>query len=249
MMNRTIEAVVFDLGGTLIEYAGAYNSWPELETPGFSAVFTYLQSQNGTGLEFARFRDTGFAILPGRWRAATAGQQNLRLAEFLGEVLLACGVVPPSAEWLQTAGERYQQAVQTHAALIPHAQEVLAQVKTRGYKVGLISNTMFTGAAHQWDLSRFGLASYFDAMLFSADENRWKPNPDTFWHLLEQLGVGAESAVFVGDDPANDVVGGQRAGMKTIHFESSQRFSTPPGVIPHAKIHRLTQLIPLLSTW
>jgi FMN phosphatase YigB (HAD superfamily) len=63
-----------------------------------------------------------------------------------------------------------------------------------------------------------------------------------FLHVAEELGIEPETAVYIGDDPASDVVGAQRAGMKTIHFRSSDRFPNPNGITPHARIERLTQL-------
>ena len=45
VQGRDIRAVIFDLGGTLIEYAGSYLHWPELETPGFMAAYEHLNGQ------------------------------------------------------------------------------------------------------------------------------------------------------------------------------------------------------------
>lgn len=240
-----IRAVVFDLGGTLIEYAGPYDRWPELETPGFLSAYVCLQQQGVKLPAFEVFRDTGFAMLPGRWRGATTAVSNLRLVDLLVEVLAAHHI---SEADCQEAAQQYQAAIQAQATLLPFAQETLAALKTQGYKLGLISNTMFTGQAHLEDLQRFGLFGYFDAMLFSADVNKWKPNLEPFEQVLGELGVGAETAVFVGDDPANDVVGGQRAGMKTIHLRSS-RFTKPNGVQAHAEINTLSELHNILVKW
>lgn len=244
-----VKAVVFDLGGTLIEYSGTYGRWPDLETPGFTAAYDYLRSQGVDLPDFARFRDFGFATLPGRWQDATAGAQNLRLIDFLAEVSQLCGVEVVEPAWLVEAAERYQAAVQAQATLMPGAPETVTQLKAEGYKLGLISNTMFAGKAHEADLERFGLIDYFDTMLFSADVNKWKPNPEPFIHVLEDLGVAPGAAVFVGDDPANDVIGGQRAGMRTVYYASSDRFPQPPEAQPDARIESLAELLPILARW
>lgn len=244
-----IQAVVFDLGGTLVEYAGQYVRWPDLETPGFTAAYEYLTGQGIVLPEFARFQAAGFQLLPGRWRLATAGEKNLRLVDLLQEVIKACDSACPEAEWLQEAAERYQTAVRAQAEPIAGAQAVVAQLKEQGYKLGLLSNTMFTGIAHREDLTRFGLVEYFDAMVFSADVGKWKPNAEPFLHVLEDLRVNPGAAVYVGDDPASDVVGGRRAGMRTIHFKSSDRFASPDGVKPHAEIDSLAELPLLLAQW
>lgn len=244
-----IEAVVFDLGGTLIEYAGDYTSWPELETPGFTAVYDTLSDQGIALPAFNRLRDTGFALLPQRWQQAVNNERNLRLVDFLADVLHALDVQGVSPQMLTAAATAYETAVCAQAWLLPDAPKAVAAVKAAGYRVGLLSNTMFTGAAHVADLERFGLAVHFDAMLFSADAGQWKPNAAPFLSLLAQMDVAPETAVYVGDDPASDVVGGRRAGMRTVYVKSTTRFSTPNGVVPDAEINHLRELMEILRNW
>lgn len=244
-----IEAVVFDLGGTLIEYAGDYTSWPELETPGFTAVYDTLSEQGVALPAFNRLRDAGFALLPQRWQQAVNDERNLRLVDFLADVLHALDVQGVSPQMLNAAATAYETAVCGQAWLLPDAPKAVAAVKAAGYRVGLLSNTMFTGAAHVADLERFGLADHFDAMLFSADAGQWKPNAAPFLSLLAQMDVAPETAVYVGDDPASDVVGGQRAGMRTVYVKSTTRFSTPNGVVPDVEINHLRELMEILRNW
>ena len=133
------------------------------------------------------------------------------------------------------------------ATVMPHVPEIVAQLKDDGYKLGLISNTMFSGRIHMSDLQRFGLLDYFESLLFSADANKWKPSAAPFEHVLEELGVAAEESAFVGDDPAADVIGGLTAGMYTVHYRSSQRFLSPDGVEPDAAIETMLELPEILA--
>ncbi|WP_420629635.1 HAD family hydrolase [Candidatus Leptofilum sp.] len=244
-----VETVIFDLGGTLIEYAGKYEHWPELETPGFAAAYEILV-ENGRALPpFAQFRDAGFANLPRMWQAATRTTANLQVHALIGESLAALGVNSFSNDDLLAAADAYGGAIQQQAFVIEGAVKAVTAVKSAGYKVGLVSNTMFPGEMHKEDMARFGLLAHFDATVFSADVNKWKPNADPFLHVLDALGMGAETAVYVGDDPASDIVGGHAAGMRTIHFPSSQRFHKPDGVEPDAEIQNLAELLPLLDSW
>ncbi len=246
----TIEAVIFDLGGTLIEYTGPYDAWPALETPGLQAAYDYLEQQGGQLPEFAVFRDTGFAILPGKWETAVSGGQNLRLVDFLSDIVHTCcaanGIQPP---WLVTAADLYQTALCSQAHPLAGAQETLAALKDAGYKLGLLSNTMFTGAAHINDLRRFGLDSYFDVMLFSADAAKWKPQPTPYWHVLGELGVDPANAVFIGDAPEHDIVGAHAAGMRAVLIRASQRFHLPDWLTPDATIENLLELTAVLADW
>lgn len=237
-----IEAVVFDLGGTLIEYAGPYAVWPDLETPGLATAYDYFQGKGMALPPFEQFRDTGFAILPGRWQGAVAGQRNLRLADFIGEILHSClganGVQPT---WLVEAAAVYQNAICSQAHLLPGTVEGLEAINGR-YKLGLLSNTMFTGGAHLNDLQRFGIDSYFEATLFSADTNKWKPQPDPYLQVLSELQVDPANAVFVGDSPGHDILGAHAAGMKAILIRNSDRFPMVDGVVPDGVIERLDEL-------
>ena len=245
----TLDTVVFDLGGTLIEYAGPYAVWPELETPGFTAAYQHL-NQNGWHLpEFETFKQAGFDLLPVRWQRAAAGKQNLRLVDLIAESLAATGVQGVPAGFLQKAAELYESAICAQAIPMPDAREVVAQVKAAGFKIGLDSNTMFRGTAHMADMERFGLLDYFDAMVFSADVNKWKPMAAPFLQVMAELEVVGETAVYIGDDPGSDMVGGQRAGMRTIHYRSSDRFAESLDIQPHARIEKLNDLLPILSKW
>lgn len=244
-----IETVVFDLGGTLIEYAGQYEHWPELETPGFAAAYEVLANSGQALPPFDAFRQAGFAHLPRMWQAATRKVANLQVHALLGEALAEIGVNSFANGDLLAAAEAYGAAIQQQAFVMEGAVAAVTAVKAAGYKVGLVSNTMFPGAMHQADMARFGLLDHFDATVFSADVNKWKPNADPFWHLLAELGVGAETAVYVGDDPASDMVGGRAAGMRTIYFPSSQRFAKPDGIQPDGEIQNLAELLPLLASW
>ncbi|MBK8987595.1 MAG: HAD family hydrolase [Chloroflexi bacterium] len=246
----TIKAVIFDLGGTLIEYTGPYDAWPMLETPGLQAAYDHLRQQGDQLPEFAAFRDTGFAILPGKWETAVSGGQNLRLVDFLADILhTCCGANGIQPAWLAEAAELYQTALCSQAHALPGAQDILAHLKAAGYKVGLLSNTMFSGAAHIQDLRRFGLDGYFDAMLFSADAGKWKPQPTPYWHVLGELGVDPANAVFIGDAPEHDIVGAHAAGMRAVLIRASQRFHLPAGLTPDATIQNLMELTAVLANW
>lgn len=248
-MERQIEAVIFDLGGTLIEYAGPYHYWPELETPGLEAAYNYLHSKEVALPPFSEFRDSAFASLPDRWQEATDGERNLRLVDFLGELLEANHVPDVPSNWIDEAAQVYQLTICGRADMIAGARATLAALKGQGYKLGLLSNTMFEGSVHVADLQRFDLDPYFDAMLFSADMNMWKPNAAPYLYLLNKLQAAPANAVFIGDSPHHDIAGGQEAGMHTIYFRSSDRFGEPDGLQPDATIQQLNDLPQLLSAW
>lgn len=244
-----VETVVFDLGGTLIEYAGTYATWPELETPGFLAAYGALGTNGRSLPPFEQFCQAGFNHLPRMWRAATRREANLQVHGLLAAAWAELGINHFSDDDLLAAALAYGEAIQQQAFVIEGAVAAVTAVKAAGYKVGLVSNTMFPGTMHQADMARFGLLDHFDATVFSADVNKWKPNAEPFLHVLDELGVRAATAVYVGDDPASDMVGGRAAGMRTIYFPSSPRFHLPDGLKPDGQISSLAELLPLLASW
>jgi putative hydrolase of the HAD superfamily len=244
-----IQAVIFDLGGTLIEYAGEYATWPDLEIPGMTAAHTTLQQHEVEVPELDYFMTIGFELLPKRWRLATLGERNLTLDSLIGEILETADLPLPNSDLLHTAARQYEAALCKGAVPLPDGRQVLAQLQSQGYRLGLISNTMFTGASHIKDLERFELAHYFETMLFSADANKWKPTTAPFLHVLESLSIEPAHAVYIGDDPTADIVGGQATGMKTIYFPSTQRFPSLNGLQPNATITHLNQLPGILASF
>ena len=246
-MKTQINAVIFDLGGTLIEYAGSYDSWPALETPGFRGAYDSLRG-NGVSLpDFETFKIAGFGLLPDWWDEATAGIRNLRVVDLLRETVTAVSTTTPSPAQLEEAGTAYEDGIHQQATMVAGAPMALQAVKAAGYKMGLLSNTMFSARMHERGLEEFGLNG-FDAKLFSAAVNKWKPTAAPFLHLAEALGVDPETAVYVGDDPRSDVIGGRAAGMKTVHIASSQRFEKT-AVAPDATLNSLAELDELLREW
>lgn len=94
---------------------------------------------------------------------------------------------------------------------------LLAALRGRGLRIGLISNTGRTpGAGLRVVLDRAGALPYFDQLTFSDEVALAKPNPAIFWRTLEALGAEPSAAVHVGDDQAADVVGAHRAGMRVV---------------------------------
>lgn len=143
-----------------------------------------------------------------------------------------------------------------HAALeilprsVDGAADVLRELKTRGYGVGMISNTGRTpGYVLRRILEALELAPSIDVMVFSNEHGECKPQPSIFEELRRGLGVGYGEMVFIGDNVYVDVHGAQRAGMRGVHFDPPVRGTAiaPPvehglEIVPDARITTLAEL-------
>lgn len=87
-------------------------------------------------------------------------------------------------------------------SLYPGVLSLLHFWKRRGLKLGLVSNLT---SPHKEPVTTLGLAPLFDATAFSCDEGMVKPAPEIYRLICARLGVSPERTLFVGDSRANDV--------------------------------------------
>ena len=141
-------------------------------------------------------------------------------------------------------------ALEVLPALVDGADTLLAQLKARGYRLGLISNTGRTpGSVLRDILHALGLASSLDVMVFSNEHGECKPQPSIFEELRRGLGVAYPEMAFIGDNLYVDVHGAQRCGMRAIHFDPPVRGTAvaPPfehglEITPDARVTSLREL-------
>ncbi len=134
------------------------------------------------------------------------------------------------------------------------AKEALEEVASRGYRVGLISNTGRTpGYALCEILSQLELAPHINAMVFSNEHGSCKPQPSIFEELRASLGVEYREMLFVGDNLYVDVMGAKRCGMRAIHFDPPVRGTAVApavehvGIAPDARITDLRELVNVIE--
>jgi putative hydrolase of the HAD superfamily len=240
---RALEAVVFDLGGTLVDYLGGAPSWPEMEFPGVHALHTHLCD---AGLELAveTFRETFIHAMDHQWRGATESTHAPPTLEGLIEEVCRDVGLCLEPDVLEAAIVCYCKPIAEGARMRVGAPELLDWLARHGVRIGLISNSLWPGDAHRQDLERFGLLQYFGAMSFSAECGMWKPDPRIFELTLDQLGARAEQSVFIGDRLREDVRGAQRAGLKSVFLEGTIDYEDidPSAFSPDATIARLDEL-------
>jgi len=94
----------------------------------------------------------------------------------------------------------------------PDARMVVAELARRGYRLGVISNTISAHAVPQ-GLEEYGLADYFETVVLSSTFGWRKPDPAIFWEAARRLGVSPARSAYVGDQISRDVVGPRRAGF------------------------------------
>jgi HAD superfamily hydrolase (TIGR01509 family) len=95
--------------------------------------------------------------------------------------------------------------------LLPHAMEVLAELKQRGLRLGLA--TQKSRPALEAILAHLQLTEYFDAMVSGDCIANRKPAPDSLLECARRLQAAPAEAIYVGDHPY-DILASRAAGMR-----------------------------------
>lgn len=204
-----IEAVLFDWNNTLVQF-----TWDDdLLEEGHRAGLAAARSDQDAAMFTARYREL---VLNG----ATPNDDY-------GDLLRELGVEDADS-FIDAEHEVWRPAHE----VLGSAQALLASLRGRGIKTGLVANSWPDPARLlRGDVERFGLSELFDAIVFSEEVGYRKPQPEIFLHALDQLGVEPEDAMFVGDRLGADVQGAARVGMTTVQALWFRADDTP-GIEP-----------------
>ena len=215
-----IEAVLFDWGDTLMEWRGD----DELLAAGHRA-----------GLEAIGRGDVALTehfvehYLPLFWVPGTIEE-----IEYPGLVrrLLAEFGVQPSDDELDAFLEAEHAAWAPARRLGATTHALLESLRNHGLKLGLVSNAFDPPRLLHRDLAEAGVAERLDAAVFSSEVGTRKPHAAIFERALEELGVKADKALFVGDRLYEDVLGASRLGMRTVQAVWFRADDNPDGGEP-----------------
>ena len=193
-----IQAVTFDVGGTLIEVS-----------PSVGHIYAEVAGRHGvTGLS-ASLLNRRFAAA---WRAAGAFDHSRRgWARLVNATFRGLTARPPSQTFF---AELYARFASPDAwRIFPDVLPTLHALAARGLKLGVISN---------WDerlrplLKRLKLADYFEVVVVSREVRASKPVRAIFQHAVRRLGLPPGAVLHVGDDLSMDVRGARAAGLSAL---------------------------------
>jgi putative hydrolase of the HAD superfamily len=251
----TIRAIAFDLWETLItDRPHLSRAQERLRLTRMEAILT----ARGHGALAGRIEHAYRALWHRCQELYWSGDRDIpcrrQIEHFLDE--LGLDVQSLSEEALEELESAYANAaLEVLPETVAGARETLAALKTRGLRVGMISNTGRTpGSVLRRILSALDLAPSIDVMVFSNEHGECKPRPSIFEELRRGLGVTYPEMMFVGDNLYADVHGAQSCGMRGVHFVPAERgTAVAPHVdhgleiVPDATIYRLEEVVTLVD--
>lgn len=207
MSEGVLEAVLFDWGDTL-----AAAEWNEdIASEGTAAGLAALGEREdlpdvaAIGAYFSERSDELFR---------NDAEDEADLAAITRTVFTDLGAAVDDADV-----ERYIDA--THEVwhryfTVPdQSHELLDELRRRGLRLAIVSNTATPGRLLRPLLEQQGLAGRVDTIVLSSEVGKRKPHAAIFEAALGELSVPPERALFVGDRRYQDVLGAKRLGMRT----------------------------------
>jgi len=188
--------VLFDLGGTLVQYYGR-GEIPEVLERAITEVQDYLRHRGLFQVSaqeiWERVTEENHEASDHRVRPL---EQRLVRAFRLDEN--AC-----SDALLEAMCRCFLRPIFNRLRRYGDALPVLQRLRSEGYKGAIVSNTAWGSPAHLWreELTRHGLDRLVDTAVFCTDVGWRKPARQIFTYTLEKLEVGPEGCIFIGDDP------------------------------------------------
>ena len=195
-MRATIQAVAFDVGGTLIE-----------PCPSVGHVYAGVATHFGlAGIDPAAL-SRGFAAA---WkRRVVHDYSRAAWRSLVNETFAGAGAARPSEDCFDALYRRFEQAEVWR--IFDDVRPVLGELQSLGLKLCVISN---------WDerlrplLGELELTRWFDAVVISHEAGHTKPAPEIFLRAAKQLNLEPEYILHVGDSAREDEEGARRAGMQ-----------------------------------
>lgn len=190
-LQRDIQAVLFDIDGTLVDTFSAYHT-----------VFS-------KGV-------VGYAVDP-----IPRADLRRYLAEGLSLRAILEKIFPPSTDEATFEACREEilrlfKELEVHEVkAFPGARELLDALRDKGMKIGIATGRM-SSVEDEWiRFKRLGFDGFIGAIVTSREVARRKPAPDVIVECARRLDVPAEQCIVIGDT-INDIVAAKDAGAVAV---------------------------------
>jgi putative hydrolase of the HAD superfamily len=229
----TLEAVIFDWGGTL-------TPWHDIDFEAEALALARAVAGELADDHAVRLREANQSV----WGRSRDHQQSATVADLFAEAGL------DHDPDLLTA---YREFWEPHTATDPEVGPLWERLRADGIKVGVLSNTLWPRAWHEEFFRRDGVHHLLDGDVYTSEIPWTKPSPHAFRAAMDAVGaVDPARCVYVGDRLFDDVWGAANAGMRTIHIPLSAIPSNQVGHsvgTPDAVVRRLAEIPAVLDAW
>lgn len=245
--TKPIQAVIFDLDDTLLDWSARQNPLSDVYRPHADKVYDYLRTAGHPLPDRETFFQSHLAVVTAAWAEAKKDWTAVNIAHTLQTCFRNLKLDVAQID-MTAVLHAYDWQATPHVDLYEDTIPVLNDLRCQAYKIGLITNSMLPMWMRDIELRTYGILDYFDVRLTSGDVGFMKPHPAIFQRALALLEVEPCRAVFVGDRPANDIAGANAAGLISVLMAPPHINHDLKTVTPDFVITRLSELLPLLAS-
>jgi 2-phosphoglycolate phosphatase len=187
-----VDAVIFDLDGTILDSIGIYYQIIEI-------VFKRLDIPMPSKDELRDAAKNGDFDWGRVFPEKTPKEKDRLIKKTRGII-----------------AEIYPNLFGRQAKLIPKAKEVLSAISQKGIKMGIVTSTPRQSMAVKLHpLVDSGINNLLEVIIHADDVPRKKPAPDPLLECSKRLVILPNDCMYVGD-ARTDIQAGKAAGMKTV---------------------------------
>ena len=208
-----IRAVVFDIGGTLLDFCGRESRAHVRQ--GAVRAHAYLNSLGINSIELGDYQKRIERRLLFAYLASRVMRREMDTTAQIRGVHTAMGFALDDPT-LREVARRLYEPVRAIGSADARTAPTLATLRDRGYRLAVISNTIAPPPGLDDHLADQHLLDLLPVRVYSCEVGVPKPHPRIFRAALQRLELTAHQAVYVGDKPRIDVAGARRVGMQTI---------------------------------
>lgn len=207
------KVIVFDIGGTLMEYKNMPLSWLDFYKDGFRYVCSEL-SLSVTENDI----DKSFEVLK-----SYNPRINPREVDVTPDVIFS----EATAQWqgkfeLSDVINKFYESMNLTAYIYPETLDFLDKLKAEDYKIAALTDVAI-GMPDELHKSYFPeLLSYFDMYVSSISCGYRKPNPKGLSDIAENFGVATSEMIMIGDEE-KDIKTAKRFGCKSVLIDRRNR--------------------------
>lgn len=242
MSGRRIEAILFDLGDTLLHFGRL--SKGRLIEQAMRRSYAYLQELRQPVGPFWAYRLLHIWGIRGHILKSWLTGSDFNSLQLLQEYGVKRQLTLTPQQWEELAWRWYESLADIGQAE-PGTVDALQTMAASGLRLGILSNTFIHKSSLERHLEQEGLLRFFPVRLYSYEYPWRKPNVRIFIEAAKSIGTDPSRIVFVGDLVKNDVGGAMAAGMTPVlkNGPSNTGQSVPPGVHRIDRIAELPALV------
>ena len=189
--------LLFDFDGTLY---GDWRLWISIIEETLSHFHMIITPQDALGMARRMIENE------------RSPKTTIRISSIAAEIAKERGISLPEEELRAKFFERLD-ARMDHTGPDEKLIRLLWGFEQRGFRMGIVTFVRKPRIRRRLDI--WNIEEYFQSVITPDDVAEFKPSPRPFLSAMEELAISPDKCFVIGDEPV-DMIGGKKAGAKTI---------------------------------